>query len=158
MSRPPRIPGFSYLGPYRYFLTFCTWHRREIFGDQDAATAVIAQIRRTARDSRFAVLAFCVMPDHVHLLVEGLSSSADLRRFVKCVKQSTGQTYRHRTGHRLWQEGYFDRVLRRDEQAKAVARYIVENPVRANLVTAPAEYPHLGSDVWSIRELMESMV
>ena len=156
MSRPPRVLGFTYLGPYRYFLTFCTFERRETFRDAAAANLALAQFRRTARAAGFAILTYCLMPDHAHLLVEGKTVTADLRKFVKRAKQSTGQAHAHRAGVRLWQDGYHDRVLRPSDDAKAVARYIIENPVRAGLVRVPTEYPHLGSDVWSLEELIDS--
>ena len=158
MSRPPRLPGFDYLGPYRYFLTFCTFERRKAFSDSTTATCVLAQFRRTAKTSTFVILAVCIMPDHVHLLVEGTTPSADLTRFVKRLKQSSGQIYSWRAKQRRWQEGYHDRVLRPSEDAKEVARYIVANPVRAGLVRGFAEYPHIGSDVWSVGELIDSIL
>ena len=158
MSRPPRIPGFNYFGPYRYFLTFCTLDRRETFRDSPVVALILAQFRRTARASAFDILAYCVMPDHVHLLVEGKTASADLLKLVKRLKQSSGQVYSYRTRERLWQEGYYDRVLRPADDAKAVARYIISNPVRAGLVHRPSEYPHVGSDVWSLEEMIDSVL
>jgi hypothetical protein len=118
MSRPPRIDGFSYLGPYRYFLTFCTRSRDAAFVLTTVVEHTLMQFRRTARDEAFAILAYCFMPDHVHFLVEG---------------------------------------TRAEDDAKAVARYIVANPVRAGLVVSPRDYPHCGSDVWTIQELIESV-
>jgi len=95
------------------------------------------------------------MPDHIHLLVEGTTSEANLRRFVKLSKQRSGFGFARVTGQRLWQDGYFERVLRKDEDAKEIARYILENPVRAGLVKWPAEYRYLGSTVWNIDALIE---
>jgi REP element-mobilizing transposase RayT len=158
MSRPPRIPGFNYRGPYRYFLTFCTFERRETFRDPAVVALVLTQFRRTARASAFAILAYCVMRDHVHLLVEGKTANADLPGFVRRMKQSSGQAYSRRAKQPLWQEGYYDRVLRPADDAKTVARYIVSNPIRAGLVRMPSEYPHIGSDVWSLEELINSVL
>jgi putative transposase len=158
MSRPPRLPGFDYVGRYRYFLTFCTFERRKAFSDPIAATCVLTQFRRTAQTSAFVILAYCVMPDHVHLLVEGMTSSADLTRFVKRLKQSSGQIYARGAKQRLWQEGYYERVLRPTDDAKALARYIVTNPVRAGLARGLADYPHIGSDVWTVDELIDSIL
>lgn len=157
MSRPPRVPGFEYRGPYRYFLTFCTHGRHEAFRDPTTVAAVMSHIRRTARAMQFALLAYCLMPDHAHLLVEGAAPDADLRSFVRRAKQTSGQSYARRTGRRLRQEGYYDRVLRADDDAGAIARYILGNPVRAGLVRMPAGYPHLGSDVWSLDDLFASV-
>ena len=157
MSRPPRVRGFDYVGCQRYFLTFCTIQRQTTFLDTSIGSAVVVIFRQDARQRQFAILAYCVMPDHAHLLVEGTAPTSDLRRFVKRAKQRTGQMHRRLAGRPLWQEGYYDRVLRADEQSIAVARYIIANPVRAGLVSSPEEYPLLGSDVWSLRELLGSI-
>lgn len=153
MARPPRLQGFDYRGPYRYLLTFCTFGRRRYLEIPDIAAMVTRQILRTSRHEGFAVLAYCLMPDHVHLLVEGRTLHADLRRFVKRVKQSSGQIFAATSGGRLWDEGYRDRVLRKDTDVREVARYIVWNPVRAGLTSSPGEYPYVGSPLLSIDEL-----
>jgi REP element-mobilizing transposase RayT len=57
------------------------------------------------------------MPDHAYLLVEGLAHDSDLRCFAKMAKQRSGGVYRRRWGQRLWQEGYYERVLRDEDDA-----------------------------------------
>ncbi len=92
------------------------------------------------------------MPDHVHLLVESVRQDSDLQRFVKVFKQQTGFRYRRETGQALWQEGYFDRVLRREEDARRVAAYIWGNPVRAGIVADFRDWPLSGSQVFRLRD------
>ena len=157
MSRTARINGLSYVGPYRYFLTFCTRNRRAAFTTAPVVHRTLVQFRRTAKEEPFAILAYCLMPDHAHLLVEGTRHNSDLRRFAKLAKQRSGAAFALEYGGRLWQEGFHDRVLRLNEDAKSVARYIVANPVRASLVVSPMDYPHSGSDVWTMAELIESV-
>ena len=158
MSRPPRLAGFDYVGTHSYFLTICTNHREELFLDRALADLVVAQFRRTSSEMAFAVLAYCVMPDHLHLLVHGRHHTSDFRRFVKRLKQSTGQRYSHKAKRPLWQEGYYDRVLRPEEAEAMVARYVIENPVRAGLVARAFDYPHVGSDVWSLEEIVNAVI
>jgi putative transposase len=82
---------FSYVGKYRYFLTFCTHDRRPHFRTTDVVASVRAQILRASTEHQFLSIAYCYMPDHLHLLVEGVTDGADLRIFVKAAKQySTG--------------------------------------------------------------------
>jgi hypothetical protein len=76
---------------------------------------------------------------------------------MKNAKQSSGQSFAARRKRRLWQDGYYDRVLRPDDDPKKIARYIIDNPVRAGLVRSPLDYPLLGSDVWTIQELIDSL-
>src|SRR5204863_611539 len=111
--------------------------------------------RHSASREHFAILAYCLMPDHAHLLIEGLDDGSDLRRFAKAAKQSSGFAHARRVGRPLWQEGYFDRALRKDEDMKTIARYILQNPVRAGLVAHPSEYRFSGSDLWTMAELLE---
>lgn len=155
MSRPPRLDSFDYTGPYRYFLTICTHGRRPCFTDADTVDLVLAQFRLTAREEEFEILAYCFMSDHLHLLVSGASDRADLTQFVKIAKQRAGFSFRRARGEILWQEGYYDHVLRDEDDTAAVARYIIENPVRAGLVTEPAEYLFWGSDVFTREQLLE---
>jgi REP-associated tyrosine transposase len=115
------------------------------------------QFRITAAEQRFAILAYCLMPDHVHLLVEGLTAESDLRRFIGLGKQRASYLYSKATGgRRLWQEGFHDRSLRRDDDVKATARYILENPVRAGLASSPLDYKHCGSDLWPIADILSA--
>jgi len=125
--------------------------RRPVFKDASVVTDALAQIQRTATQECFDVLAYCFMPDHLHLLVKGLEEDSDLRRFVKMSKQRSGHLYKQRSSKRLWQEGYFDRVLRDDADVHQYASYIVTNPVRAGLVTNDAEYAHAGTTRWTIK-------
>ena len=134
-GQPHRLRGFSYLGFHRYFLTFCTFERRSHFVDGSVVAVALAQILRVAAEEQFAILAYTFMPDHAHLLIEGMSVDADARRFMTRAKQSSGYAVARRDGRRLWQRYGYEHVLRDDESAVGVARYILENPVRARLLT-----------------------
>ena len=97
------------------------------------------------------------MPDHAHLLIEGSREHSDMRQFAKMAKQGSGAVYALKSGRALWQEGYHDRVLRAEEDSRRVARYILENPVRAGLVKHASEYPFSGSDIWAMADLIGSL-
>jgi len=153
MSRPKRLPHVSYVGKAKYFLTFCVRERREAFEQAEHAQSALTEFLRTASEEQFSLLAYCIMPDHAHLLIEGLDDESDLRRFAKLAKQRSGSRHKKKTGERLWQDGYFERVLRDDDSGRDLARYIVNNPVRKGLVASPSDYAHAGSSSWTIEEL-----
>ena len=88
----------------------------------------------------FAVHAYCFMPDHVHLLMEGTASGSSLPPLISRWKQATAYTIGRPRGIRLWQPGYFERVLREQESSRVTARYILENPVRAMLASHVNEF------------------
>ena len=108
-------------------------------------------------DQGFSVIAYCLMPDHIHLLVEGTHPAADFREFVRLFKQRSSFHWKQRNGVALWQRGYFEHVLRDDEDTVGVAKYILENPVRAGLVERPEDYEYLGSMTMTVRGLLYSV-
>ena|SRR5688572_5217848 len=149
LRRPRRLDGVPYVGFCRYSLRFGTHARRCLFVEPTPVNAAHQQILRTAGEDQFAVLAHCYMPDHLHLVLEGTSESSDLRRFAKVSKQRVDYVFRTQLGIRsTWQEGYYDRVLRSDEATETVVRYVLENPVRAGLVTRAEDYPYSGAMFW----------
>jgi len=156
-ARPARLTTFDYLGPYRYFLTFCTHFRERLFVDAESVDLVWSQIVRAATEGDFSVIAYCFMPDHVHFLVEGRTGSSDCRKFIKTAKQYAGYAFSTRRRKRLWQPWGYERVLRDEESTVNVARYILENPVRAGLVRQVSEYPFVGSQVCSVKDLLDGL-
>ncbi len=98
------------------------------------------QLIRAASLSRFELLAYCFMPDHVHVMVQGQNDASDLIKFVRRFKQATGYRHKRTTGESLWQQSFFDRVLRGKNDLEIVAEYVFANPVKAGLVEEPGEY------------------
>jgi REP-associated tyrosine transposase len=152
-----RLPGFDYVGPHAYSITCCTFSRRSWFTAAATVEAVRLELIQSSAEDCFAVLAYCFMPDHVHLLLEGTSPTSDLPRLMARWKQKTGYAHRCATGIALWQAGFFDHVLREEEDRDALVRYILANPIRAGLVLDVREYPFWGSGVCSRDELIETL-
>ena len=142
---PRHLQSFTYKGSHRYFLTFCTYQRASHFSRPTSVGIVLPQILRTASSQGFTVSVYCFMPDHLHLLSEGITPEADLKAFVARAKQRSGYHFQRHTGQRLWQRYAYERVLRADETTHGVIRYIIENPVRAGLTNDVASYPFWGS-------------
>ena len=83
--------------------------------------------------------------------------AADCRRFIARLKQYSGFYFKKTFGQPLWQRYGFERILRNDESTLSVARYIIDNPVRARLVASPFDFPFLGSDVYPLKEIVEAV-
>jgi REP element-mobilizing transposase RayT len=155
-KRPRRLVGVSYVGFQRYFVTTCTAFRRPFFLDLAIGNDAVSQILQSAGDQLFDVTAYCLMPDHAHLLLSAQSQTSDVCQFVKQTKQITGFRFRRVRGERLWQPGYHDRILRDDEATLTVAKYILENPVRAGLAKVAGKWPLSGSGVYTWPELFSA--
>ena len=157
MARPRRLENFSYKGRHHYFFTILTDERRPAFADAAIVEAASTQLLQSSQAYGMAVDVYCFMPDHVHLLAQGMTESASALEFVADFKHATGWAYRRTRGQRLWREGFHDRVLRDESDALDVTLYIVQNPVRAGLVTSPAEYPFWGSCTRTREEILATM-
>jgi REP element-mobilizing transposase RayT len=125
-----------------YAVTAVTQDRQRYFDDGRLARVVVRVIRALVDDGLAASHAFVVMPDHFHWLVtlRGGTLSALIAR-------AKGRSARQinlllgRSGAQVWQPGFHDHALRRDEDVREIARYIVANPLRAGLVRAIGDYP-----------------
>lgn len=130
-----------------YLLTTITHHRDPLFMDFHNARLVINELRKADQEQSCQSLAWVVMPDHLHWLIE--LQSATLATLMRRFKSRSSLAL-HKAGVKqnpVWQAGYQDRALRRDQDVKWVARYIVANPLRAGLVGSVREYPHWDA-VW----------
>jgi len=156
-NKPEHLETFDYLGLHQYFLTFCTHRRLRLFVSLERVSVVRTQIERAAREYGFSTIAYCYMPDHVHLLVEALADDSDCRAFISRAKQYSGFHYKATFGERLWQRYGFERTLRSAEAAIDVARYVLENPVRAGIVEQLDAYPFSGSNVYTVEQILEAV-
>jgi REP element-mobilizing transposase RayT len=81
------------------------------------------------------------MPDHWHGLVQ-LGSSTSLSSLTRAIKSNTARSLPESISRPVWASGFHDRTVRKDQDLKATARYIIMNPVRAGLVSSPRFYPY----------------
>lgn len=156
MAQPRRLPGILYHGYAAYFVTSVNLARCKAFSDIGFGKLAERELIAAGEREQFAIPAYCLMPDHAHLLLNALGQHADLRRMVSSWKQRTGFAWSRLHAVKLWQHGYWERVLRDEEDLVSIARYVIENPVRANLVREPADYPLSGSTVYTIEQINEA--
>jgi REP element-mobilizing transposase RayT len=83
---------------------------------------VLSQFLRVADKEGFAILAYCFMPDHVHLLMEGLRDDSDAKKFITKSKQCSAHAYAQTFSARPWQPFGYEHVLRDDEKATTTAQ------------------------------------
>ena len=125
-----------------YLITTVTQNRQPIFSDFNNARHLIQVLRAEQSLGRANTLAFVVMPDHLHWLLQ-LTGPVSLANIMRSVKGLSAK----QIGHSLWQTGYHDHALRQEDDVKAIARYIIANPLRARLVERIGDYPHWDA-VW----------
>lgn len=91
---------------------------------------------------RYRLLAWCVMPNHVHVVAEMLEGHA-LSDVVKSWKSFTGRQANAHLGRSgaFWETDYFDRYMRDEAHLLRTISYVENNPLKAGLVSEPAEWP-----------------
>jgi len=93
---------------------------------------------------RYRLIAWCVMPNHVHVLIEMMGES--LSKIVHSWKSYTAHQANKLLGRNgvFWGPDYFDRYIRDEKHLNATVEYILRNPVKAGLVDVPEEWPWAG--------------
>jgi len=141
-----RLPLSVYQQERVVFVTISTADRQKWFQEfpnlaDDAASILV----ETSRERASTLYAWCIMPDHVHLLI----GDDNIVSFIRAFKGRLVPKARALSPLRkLWQRSFFDHILRSSETLMDIAGYIFENPVRSGLAPLPQEYPFVGSEVW----------
>jgi len=151
----PRLSYFNYKGQYAYSNTVDCYRNQGIFVEESIVSICLKHLKLVMDKYHFSVYVYCFMPSHLHLLLAGKSEIADMRKSMKIFKQKTGYYFKQKYHKKLWQNSFYDHVLRKDEDIEKVARYILENPVRAGLVNNFWEYKFSGSFVFDIKDLIK---
>jgi len=120
-----------------------------MFTAADMVESCLACLREAARRHSFEIVAYCFMPDHLHVLVSGRAKSS-LTQFAHLFKQLSGYRFKREHDAGLWQISYYDHVVRREDSLQQIVAYIWDNPVRAGLTENRLDYVFSGP-----RELME---
>ena len=125
-----------------YLLTTVTRNREPVFDNFYHARQLIMQLIAQEEKQAVQSLAYVVMPNHFHWLVALQQGTIDA--VMKQVKGGSSRRINDLCSQRgsLWQTGYHDHAVRRDEDLRQVARYLVANPLRAGLVNQVMDYPH----------------
>ena len=124
-----------------YLLTANTLNREPVFSDWRVGRLVVEQLRQEQARGAARSLAWVVMPDHFHWLME--LQSGELKNVMRRIKSLSARAINQMTQRsgKCWQQGFHDHALRREEDLQHLARYVVANPLRAGLVKQIGDYP-----------------
>jgi putative transposase len=132
-----RLRDYDYASVGAYFVTACTRGRACLFG------AIVADTMRLNRLGKIAEAcwaglprhlpavtldAFVVMPNHIHGIVwlTRAGHAPPLPFVIGSFKSAASR----RVGERLWQRGFYDRVIRDEQELRALRQYIADNPLK----------------------------
>jgi putative transposase len=140
-----RLPATECIGKKVHFLTLCCANRHASLSNPWLCKWLLGLLAEESATAGFLIPAYCFMPYHLHLLIEGISSVSNLLVFIKVFKHKAAELFHHQTGHILWQKNFYDHILRYSDSPGAVAWYIWLNPVRKGLAAKACEFPFAGS-------------
>ncbi len=136
---------------------------RRLFGKWDAALHTVRQGPRWLEEPRVArivveslhyrdgkvydLYAFCVMPNHVHLVCQPLQrldgKYHSISAILHSLKGFTARMANQELGRQgpFWQDESYDRVVRNEKELRRIIQYVLNNPVKAGLVRTWEEWP-----------------
>ena len=131
-----------------FFITTCTAGRRPLLANPVAHALLVAEWAGMSARRGWSVGRYVVMPDHVHFFVApSADCSGSLSDVIRSWKAYTSRALRHAltADGPVWERGFFDHVLRSSESREEKWNYVRQNPVRAGLVAAAADWPYAGA-------------
>jgi putative transposase len=145
LGQPPRLEEvFQKYDPPVYFVTLCTKDRRRALANA-TVHSVLIDYGRGGLPGGSALGRYVIMPDHIHLFVAG-ADDFDLGGWVRGLKRVVAAAVSGGRGG-LWQRGFFDHLIRNSESYSEKWDYVLENPVRAGLVSSADKWPFQGEIV-----------
>lgn len=151
-----RLPRDAYRGCIAASFTACVAQRLPLFTEKVIVERFAQILRESSRRHSTAVVLYCFMPDHAHIVLQGRDPRADTWRAMVAFKQRTGYWLKKNSRGVAWQKDFFDRIIRSNDELVRMLRYIADNPVRAALVDAWHEYPFIGSDVYNLGDIFSA--
>ena len=143
-----RMPEYDYATPGMYFITICAKEKMSIFWDNVEAAISRQEKFRLSEIGKLVDLAinqierhypyakvdkYCIMPDHVHLILQIFADEKGNRIAATTVSTIVGQMKRwvsKQTGASVWQRSFSDRVIRNEAGYRAVWEYIEQNQIK----------------------------
>ncbi len=151
--KSPRLQGYDYSSPGAYFVTVCTKDKRCILstvvgtGVLDCPRIKLTQFgmvadryigQMNAFYDHISVDSYIIMPNHIHMLLtlreKGQSgtpvpttrANTPLSQFISTFKRFCNREY----GENIWQDRWYDHIIRNQEDYDEHLKYIYENPIR----------------------------
>jgi REP element-mobilizing transposase RayT len=128
--------------PIIVFLTVCSKDRKHILASAD----VVPVLENAWADAKSWIVGrYVIMPDHVHLFcAPGTIPPEPLEQWVRYWKNVASRNWPRPNEHPIWQRDFWDTRLRRTENYEEKWNYVLENPVRAGLVTKSEDWVYHG--------------
>ena len=111
---------------------------------QAAVAQLVQQALHWGHTRKYQLICYCIMPNHVHLVVSLPGDAPPLARTLQSIKSYTGRTANAVLGYtgQFWQRESYDHVVRDGAELARVVAYVLNNPVKAGLVEEWPQWPY----------------
>ena len=126
-----------------YFITICAHMQQNLFQRDQVAELMVATLFKYRDAAEVELREYVVMPNHIHLLLS-INDAQKLSRVIQLIKGGFSRSLRENgiVFRAVWEQRYYDRRIRDENEFAEFARYIRQNPVRKGLVERAEEYPY----------------
>jgi REP element-mobilizing transposase RayT len=126
-----------------YSITKCVEGRKKVLGSDAPAGVIISAFDWLRQQEKIRLLAFCIMPDHFHVLFVLLSQNSLVEIMRSLGKFTAAQINKCLCARgQFWQDGFHDHCCRSNDEVLELLTYIKFNPVRAGLVADASLWPY----------------
>jgi REP element-mobilizing transposase RayT len=144
-----RLSSYDYAQPGGYFVTICTLDRVCLFGQVaegdlhlNGAGHMVHQVweELPQRFAHISLDAFVVMPNHLHgiVMIQEHRANQGLGQIIGAFKSLATNRYSagvrqcgwQRFSGRLWQDNYFEHIIRNEASLRRIRDYIADNPLQ----------------------------
>ena len=129
-----------------YHVTSRTNNKTRVFENRLGRKIMLLVLEDAKDKFRFRLANFCIMPTHIHLLIEPRQGKS-LSTIMHWIKTRSAKSWNfiHGSTDHLWGQRFFARAIRGRDEYESIMNYIDQNPVKAELVSSPAEWKASGA-------------
>ena len=140
-----------------YHVTSRTNDKIRVFENRLGRKIMLITLHDAKDKFRFRLANFCIMPTHIHLLIEP-GEGTNLSMIMQWLKTRSAKRWNCINGSKdhMWGNRYFARAIRNPQEFESVMEYIDQNPVKAGLAENPADWKASGAyyRAWGIQGLV----
>ena len=134
------------------FITCVTRHRVPYLKSGTDIDLFIATSTRVQQTNPFDFIAYVVLPDHFHCLMKVDHPSGDFSKVLHSIKRNFTRNYKRvhdiQGPLSIWQRGFWDHVIRNEQDFENHLDYIHWNPIKHGYVNKPEDWPYSSFRDW----------
>ncbi len=141
-----------YIGQKVIAFTICIKNNKRLFTSGKIFKVFEKELLDALIENNCSAYVYLFMPDHLHLIIKGEHVNSNIKKAVESFKQKTGYWLNQNLLNIKWQKDYYDHIIRNEKDVQNQIRYILNNPVRADIIRNWKEYNFKGSTIFNLNE------